>query len=134
MSESVTVAVLGFEQLMHACSPDRPSIDSRRSTTLLHLTFLLLLAGFVTLWPKSPVAEIVSAASWQALESADSRADVTDPRLVIANGAGDDDPGPAISASMPVTTALQYSPAGPVVGWQVAPCSFEHARAPPTVA
>jgi hypothetical protein len=101
---------------------------------LLHLTFLLLLAGFLTLWPKSPVTDAVSVASLQTLETADSRADADGPRLDSRNDSGGDDPGPAISVSVPVTAALQYSPAGPILGWQAAPCTFEHARAPPAIA
>nr|WP_067285919.1 hypothetical protein [Marinobacterium profundum] len=119
---------------MHTCLPDRPSTDSRRCTTLLHLTFLLLLAGFVALWPKSPVTDAVSVASLQAMEIADSRADADGPRLDSGNSASDDDPGPAVPFSTHATTALQYSPVGPILGWQPAPCTFEHARAPPAVA
>ncbi|WP_067385758.1 hypothetical protein [Marinobacterium aestuarii] len=101
---------------------------------MLHLTFLLLLAGFVVLWPKLPEPEAVSVASLQTLEIADSRADTDGSRLDRANDLSGDDPGPAVSSSTQATTALLYSPVGPILGWQPAPCTFKHARAPPAVA
>ncbi len=124
---------------MHVCLPDRPSSDRHGAAFWLHLTFVLLLAGFLALWPKVPAVGESTAAPWLALEVASSVVEGDGYRLGCAdadsgNGATDDSSGFAGVYGAPAAMASKCFPVGPVLGWQPAPCTLEHARAPPAIA